>query len=162
MKIDLFPKGMSMCVYMRMCLRVAYVNRDNSYIHTRSWTTTKEQLLYPAAELRMSHWGSKGCVVCVFLCSHCKRDIKQASACRWCRAVCFPQEHVHNEEMKEHHKITKGNLMNYTAKWNASHNHTLPLKLRVRIDVNKSSIQSFDHVSSLQIFPRIAFSVNKP
>lgn len=28
----------------------------------------------------------------------------------------FPREHVHNEEMKERHKITKGNLMNYTAK----------------------------------------------
>lgn len=48
-------------------------------------------------------------VLCVCVCVRTiyKRDIKQASACQRCFAVCSFSEHVHNEEMKEHHKLTK-------------------------------------------------------
>lgn len=36
-----------------------------------------------------------------------KRDIKQASACQRCFADCSFSEHVHKQEMKGRHKITK-------------------------------------------------------
>lgn len=56
----------------------------------------------------MNH-GSYGCVRTCLFCAYAisKGDIEQASVCQWWFAVCSFSEHVYNEEMKGHNKITK-------------------------------------------------------